>query len=54
MTSVHLHQTHDVVWGGAEYDPELADRRDYTEIYRHYGYAPFWGSGYTAPYFFDR
>jgi sporulation protein YlmC with PRC-barrel domain len=51
---VHLHQSHDNVRQGAEYDPVLADPPDYSEVYAHYGYTPFWYPGYTAPYFFDR
>jgi sporulation protein YlmC with PRC-barrel domain len=51
---IHLHHTHDVVWSGSEYDPELADRPDYSGAYGHFGYTPFWGMGYTAPPFLDR
>jgi sporulation protein YlmC with PRC-barrel domain len=39
---VLLRDTHDVVWSGSAYDPELTARPDYAEVYGHYGYPPFW------------
>ena len=51
---VHLHQTHDDVRAGAEYDPALTDPPDYAGVYAHYDYVPFWHVGYATPYFLDR
>jgi sporulation protein YlmC with PRC-barrel domain len=51
---VRLSSTDSDVRDGAEYEPALADAPDYAEVYRHYGYAPFWEVGYTGPFFHDR
>ena len=38
--------------GAPRYDPALVDERDdryWDGVYGHYGYAPYWGMGYTYP-----
>lgn len=47
---VHIDQTREHVAGGPKYQPDLtADTGYYGGVYGHYGYAPFWGAGYTYP-----
>ncbi|MFE7900616.1 PRC-barrel domain-containing protein [Streptomyces sp. NPDC057424] len=49
---VRIDRTRDQVVDAPEYDPELVDRTEfYDRVYQHYGYAPFWGSGYVYPPF---
>lgn len=50
---VHVDQARDHVGGGPEYDPEIVVKGapEYERVYRHYGYAPFWMSGYAYPAF---
>ena len=44
---VHVDQTRSRVAEAPRYDPELTDQSDYfSELYDHYGYAPYWGPGY--------
>lgn len=47
---VHIDQTREHVAGGPKYQPDLAlDTEHWSDVYGHYGYAPFWGSGYAYP-----
>jgi sporulation protein YlmC with PRC-barrel domain len=46
---VRIDQTRERVTGAPRYTPELADRRYLVNMYRHYGYAPYWGAGYVYP-----
>ena len=52
--AVYINQTRQHVAAAPRYDPELilqdAGGRGYAgDIYRHYGYLPFWGPGYVYP-----
>jgi sporulation protein YlmC with PRC-barrel domain len=47
---VHIDQTREHVAGGPKYQPELATDVDYYgDVYGHYGYGPYWGTGYAYP-----
>ncbi|BCY13070.1 PRC-barrel domain-containing protein [Actinoplanes sp. L3-i22] len=47
---VHVAEPKQIVAGAPRYDPELIDATEYyNELYRHYGYAPFWSNGYIYP-----
>ncbi|MDK1342383.1 PRC-barrel domain-containing protein [Streptomyces sp. 378] len=49
---VRIDRTRDDVVDAPEYSPELLDQREYSDrVYGHYGYAPFWGTGYIPPRF---
>lgn len=49
---MRIDRTREQVVDAPEYDPELVDRGEFHDrVYRHYGYAPFWGTGYTNPPF---
>ncbi|MZE79368.1 PRC-barrel domain-containing protein [Streptomyces xinghaiensis] len=49
---VRIDRTREQVAGAPGYDPELVDRDAfYDDLYRHYGYRPFWGPGYAYPPF---
>lgn len=54
--TVHINQTREHVVGAPKYDPALTNDDQYwSSVYGHYGYGPFWGSGYrypAFPYFF--
>lgn len=40
----------DRVTGSPRYDPELVNTEElYEELYRHYGYTPYWTAGYVYP-----
>jgi sporulation protein YlmC with PRC-barrel domain len=47
--AVHIDQTREHVTGGRRYDPTLVSERQWTELYRHYGYTPYWEAGYVYP-----
>src|SRR5438045_1092067 len=47
--AVHIAPTREYVVGAPRYNPALASERDWTDLYRHYGYAPYWGAGYVYP-----
>ncbi|QNP61722.1 PRC-barrel domain-containing protein [Streptomyces genisteinicus] len=48
--SVHIAPSHQQVAGAPAYDPDLVDAGEYyAGVYRHYGYAPYWGAGYVYP-----
>ena len=55
ITSVTAHEiqighTADTVASAPTYDPTLVEEKSrYNDTYRHYGYIPFWGSGYVNP-----
>jgi sporulation protein YlmC with PRC-barrel domain len=47
---VLINQAREQVAGAPGYDPDLVDDRPYhSSIYNHYGYAPYWASGYRYP-----
>ncbi|MBD0841431.1 MULTISPECIES: PRC-barrel domain-containing protein [unclassified Streptomyces] len=47
---IRIDRTRQQVADAPEYDPEIVDRSEfYDRVYRHYGYAPFWGTGYVYP-----
>ena len=47
---VHIDQTRETVAAAPPYDPNLVNDRQYHEnTYHHFGYTPFWGSGYVYP-----
>ncbi|GIF14846.1 PRC-barrel domain-containing protein [Actinoplanes teichomyceticus] len=47
---VHVAEPMQIVAEAPRYDPELIDATAYyDELYRHYGYAPFWSTGYVYP-----
>lgn len=49
---VRIDQKRDTVAASAAFDPELVPAREYyDELYRHYGYTPFWAPGYVYPPF---
>ena len=51
---VHVETAHDRVHGSAPYEPALTSAETYDETYGHYGYLPFWASGYVHPYLHRR
>lgn len=47
---VHIDRSREVVAQSPTYDPELAREPDYySPFYGHYGVAPYWVAGYSAP-----
>ncbi|MBH5333393.1 PRC-barrel domain-containing protein [Streptomyces pactum] len=49
---VYIDQSAEHVSGAPAYDPDLADATSYyDDVYRHYGYGPFWTPGYMYPGF---
>jgi sporulation protein YlmC with PRC-barrel domain len=47
---VGIDQSRRSVAEAPEYDPELIDGDEHmTELYRHYGYAPYWATGHVPP-----
>lgn len=47
---VVLDQTREHVAAAPGYDPDLVDDRpQQASIYSHYGFEPYWGSGYMSP-----
>lgn len=47
---VHVSESRERVTGAPRYDPDLVKTEElYGELYRHYGYTPFWTAGYTYP-----
>jgi sporulation protein YlmC with PRC-barrel domain len=47
---VHVAEPKQIVAEAPVYDPELIDAAEYyNELYRHYGYPPFWSAGYIYP-----
>jgi len=49
--TVHVDQTRDHVTSGPRYDPKLVDELHLNNVYSHYGYLPYWGTGYLYPMF---
>jgi sporulation protein YlmC with PRC-barrel domain len=49
--AVHVDQTRDHVVTGRQYDPALMNEPYLSDIYRHYGYDPYWEPGYRYPMF---
>jgi len=49
--AVHVDQTRDHVAGGPRYDPKLMDEPHLNNVYSHYGYGPWWRTGYMYPMF---
>lgn len=50
--TVHVGEPRDRVASAPEYDPEVIDEPEYyRSLYGYYGYAPYWGAGYTYPGF---
>lgn len=57
-TAVYINQTHQHVAAAPRYDPaliplEVGDEGYVGDIYQHYGYLPYWGSGYLYPRYAD-
>ncbi|MBV7697845.1 PRC-barrel domain-containing protein [Streptomyces sp. TRM70350] len=49
---VRIDRTREEVADAPEYDPELVEQSEfYDRLYTHYGYVPFWGTGYVPPRF---
>lgn len=47
---VRIDQTREHVAGAPAYDPDLADQAPYfQDVYRYYGFGPYWGPGYAYP-----
>lgn len=47
---VFVNHTREHVDEAPPYDPDLVDDRNYhSSIYNHYGYGPYWGTGYAYP-----
>jgi sporulation protein YlmC with PRC-barrel domain len=52
--TVYVNQTRQHIAGAPAYDPDLIHEdvvagRYYGDVYRHYGYPPYWGPGYIYP-----
>ncbi len=47
--AVHVDQTRERVAGAPRYDPTLAGRPYWENLYGHYGYGPYWRPGYVYP-----
>jgi sporulation protein YlmC with PRC-barrel domain len=51
--TVYVNQTRQHIAGAPAYDPDLiyedASEGYYGDVYKHYGYPPYWGPGYTYP-----
>ncbi|WP_405956600.1 PRC-barrel domain-containing protein [Streptomyces phaeochromogenes] len=49
---VRIDRTGQQIADAPTYDPELVEQKEfYDRVYEHYGYAPFWGTGYVYPPF---
>ncbi|MCY1143743.1 PRC-barrel domain-containing protein [Actinoplanes sp. Pm04-4] len=47
---VHVDLAAQQVADAPRYDPDLVDQNDYySDVYRYYGYAPYWTPGYAYP-----
>jgi len=46
---VRLRASREHVAGAPAYDPELVDTSYYDNIYKYYGYGPYWQLGYVYP-----
>ncbi|GIF06641.1 PRC-barrel domain-containing protein [Actinoplanes siamensis] len=47
---VHVAEPKQIIAEAPVYDPALIDATDYyDQLYRHYGYPPFWSAGYLYP-----
>ncbi|WIM94270.1 PRC-barrel domain-containing protein [Actinoplanes oblitus] len=47
---VHVAEPKQIVAEAPRYDPGLVDATEYYhDLYRHYGYSPFWNAGHTHP-----
>jgi sporulation protein YlmC with PRC-barrel domain len=54
--TVYINQTRQHIAGAPPYDPDLihkdaGEEGYYGDVYRHYGYPPYWGPGYIYPPF---
>ena len=52
--TVYVNQTRQHIAGAPAYDPDLIHEHAgeggyYGDVYRHYGYPPYWGPGYVYP-----
>lgn len=47
--AVYMNQSRERVAGSPQYDPTLVEERYVSDVYRHYGYAPYWGPDYRYP-----
>jgi hypothetical protein len=52
--TVYVNQTRQHIAGAPAYDPDLIHEDAgvggyYGDVYRHYGYPPYWGPGYVYP-----
>lgn len=48
---IHIDLNRGALAGAPGYDPLLVpDRTYYDELYRYYGYAPYWVTGFVPPY----
>jgi len=52
--TVYVNQTRQHIAGAPAYDPDLihedaSEGGYYEDVYRYYGYPPFWGPGYVYP-----
>jgi sporulation protein YlmC with PRC-barrel domain len=47
--NVYINQTRRHVAGAPRYNPSLVDEHYASDIYSHYGYAPYWRAGYVYP-----
>lgn len=52
--TVYVNQTRQHIAGAPAYDPDLIHENAgeggyYGDVYRHYGYPPYWGPGYVYP-----
>ena len=52
--TVYVNQTRQHIANAPAYDPDLihedvGEDSYYGDVYRHYGYPPYWGPGYTYP-----
>jgi sporulation protein YlmC with PRC-barrel domain len=48
---VHIDRDRQHVASSPPYDPKLVDKPYLDDLYRYYGYAPFWTMGYSNPPF---
>ena len=47
---VRVGESRDRVTGAPRYDPQLVNTEEaYEDLYRHYGYTPYWTTGYVYP-----
>jgi CBS domain-containing protein/sporulation protein YlmC with PRC-barrel domain len=47
--AVYINQSRERVAGSPAYDPTLVEERYVSDVYQHYGYAPYWGPDYRYP-----